>query len=146
MITPRSDSHIKETLVVSGLASLLLLILSWPAFKYFFLGEVFGFLQIYDQHSRHFWEAAFSPIGNIFFRPGFFLSGIWWHYVLPPDPMMYHVRNFVFCCVNTFLLYRVLLKCVNSAQARIIALCLFAFSKIHLTIIGRISVFEDAML
>lgn len=146
MITPRSISHSKETLVVSGLASVSLLIISWPAFKYFFFGEVFGFLQIYNLHGGHLWQAAFSPINDIFFRPGFFLTGIWWHFVLPPDPMMYHIRNFSFCCLNIFLLYRVLLRFVESRPARVIALGIFAVSKIHMTIIGRISVYEDAIL
>jgi hypothetical protein len=146
VITSRSISRNKETLLVSGLASVSLLIISWPAFKYFFFGEVFGFLQIYNLHGGHLWQAAFSPINDIFFRPGFFLTGIWWHFVLPPDPMMYHIRNFSFCCLNIFLLYQVLLRFVESRPARVIALCIFAVSKIHMTIIGRISVFEDAIL
>jgi len=146
VITQRSNSHLKETLVVSGLAMALLLILSWPAFKYFFFGEAFGYLELYNLHGRHLWQAAFSDIGGIFFRPAFFLSGIWWHFVLPPDPMIYHVRNFIFCCFNIFLLHRVLLKFLKSRWARAIALGIFAVSKIHMTMIGRIGVYEDLIL
>jgi hypothetical protein len=146
MITPRSDDYIKETLVVSSLACLLLLILSWPGFQYFFFGEAFEHLQNYDEHGRHLWQATFSRTGGIFFRPVFFLAGISWHFLLPLDPMSYHVRNFVFCCLNILLLHRVLLRFVKTRPARVIALCLFAVSKIHMTIIGRTSIFEDEVL
>src|SRR2546430_17722649 len=105
MITPRSDSYIKETLVVSGLASLLLLIISWPAFKYFFFGEAFGYLQIYDRHGRHLWQAAFSDIGGIFFWALFFFSRVLGHFVFPPGSLTYHVREFVFFWFNLFFLH-----------------------------------------
>jgi hypothetical protein len=140
------NARIKETFVVSSLASLLLLILSWPAFKYFFFGETFTYLRIYNLHGRHLWRAAFSRQDGMFFRPGFFLSDIWWHFVLPADPMVYHIRNYLFCAVNLFLLYRVLMKFVQSRSARIIALGLFAATKIHMTIIGYINVYEASIL
>jgi hypothetical protein len=140
------QARIKETFVVSGLASLLLLTLSWPAFKYFFFGETFTYLRIYNLNGRHLWRAAFSRQDGMFFRPGFFLSDIWWHFVLPPDPMVYHIRNYIFCSINLFLLYRVLLKFVKSRSARVIALGLFAATKIHLTIIGYINVYEASIL
>jgi hypothetical protein len=125
---------------------MLLLILSLPAFKYFFYGEAFIYLRIYDLNGRHLWRAAFSSQGNMFFRPGLLLSTVWWFFVLPPDPMAYHVRNFIFCCLNLFLLHRVLLKFVKSRPARAIALCLFAASKIHMTIIGYIGAHEVSIL
>ena len=145
-VRPESASEVKETLAVSSLACVVLVILSWPAFKYFFLGEAFGYVQSYNLHGRHLFQAAFSNQGGIFFRPGFFLSEIWWHFVLPPVPMIYHLRNLVFVCLNIFLLHRVLLKFVKSRPARVIALGLFSVSKIHLTVIGRIAVYEDAIL
>jgi hypothetical protein len=83
---------------------------------------------------------------GMFFRPGFFFSDIWWHFVLPAEPMVYHVRNFIFCAINFFLFHRVLLKFVQSRRARSIALGLLAVSKIHLTIIGYINVFEASIL
>lgn len=135
-----SNDHLKETFVVSGLASLLLLILSWPAFRYFFFAEAFWHLRIYNLHDRHLLQAAFSRIDGMFFAPGAFLSQIWWDFVLPADPMVYHIRNFIICAVSLLLLYRVLLKFVRSRPARIMALGMFAVSKIHLTIIGYIIV------
>lgn len=134
-----SNAHLKETLVVVGPASLLLLILSWPAFRYFFFAEAFWQLRIYTLHDRHLWQAAFSRIDGMFFAPGAFLSQIWWDFVLPADPMAYHIRNFIICAVSLLLLYRVLLKFVRSRLARIIALGMFAASKIHLTSIGYIT-------
>jgi uncharacterized membrane protein YqhA len=133
-------------MVVCSVASALLLILSWPAFKYFFFAEAFTYLRIYDLNGRNLWQAAFSRMDGMFFRPGFFLSDIWWHFVLPPDPLLYHARNFIFCAINLFLFYRVLLKFVQSRQARIIALGLLAASKIYLTIIGYVNVYEASIL
>ncbi|HJW27957.1 MAG TPA: hypothetical protein VJ508_01775, partial [Saprospiraceae bacterium] len=124
----------------------LLLILSWPAFKYYFFAEAFTYLRIYNQHNRHLVEAAFSRMDGMFFRPGFFLVNIWWHFVLPPDPMLYHVRNAIFCVINLFLLYVVLSKFIRSRPARIIALGIVAVSKIHMTIIGYIVVYEASVL
>ena len=131
---------------MSSLASILLLILSWPAFKYFFFGEAFIYMRLYELSGRHLWQVAFSNQVGLFFRPGLLLSTIWWFFVLPPDPMVYHVRNFIFCCLNLFLLHRVLLKFVQSGQARAIALCIFAASKMHMTIIGYISAHEVSIL
>jgi hypothetical protein len=108
--------------------------------------EAFIYVRIYEQNGRQLWRAAFSRMDGMFFRPGGFLSDIWWHFVLPPDPMVYHLRNFVFCAVNLFLLHRVLLKLVRSRSARIIALVLFAVSKIHLTIIGYANLYEVLIL
>ena len=143
---PTSNSHLKETFLVGTLGSLLLLVLSWPAFKYFFFGEAFWQLRIYDEHDRHLWRAAFSRIDGMFFRPGFFLSQIVWDFILPANPMVYHIRNFVFCALNIFLLHRVLVKFVRSRPARIIAVSIFAVSKIHLTIIGYINIYESSIL
>jgi hypothetical protein len=139
-------SKTKETFVACGLASALMLILSWPAFKYFFFAEAFDYLRIYDMNGRHLWLAAFNRMDGIFFLPGFFLADIWWHFVLPPAPLVYHIRNFVFCTIDLFLFYRVLLKFVQSRPARLIALGLLAGSKIYLTIIGYINVYEASVL
>jgi hypothetical protein len=143
---PSSDSSLKETLLVGSLASLLLLVISWPAFKYFFFGEAFWPLRIYNENGRHLWRAAFSRIDGMFFRPGFFLAQIGWDFILPANPTVYHIRNFAFCVLNIFLLHRVLLKFVRSREARIIALSIFAASKIHLTIIGYVNIYESSIL
>jgi len=145
-VQPTSNSHLKETLFAGSLGSLLLLLLSWSAFKYFFFAEAFERLRVYEQHGRHLWQAAFSRIDGMFFRPGFFFASIGWHFILPADPMVYHIRNFVFCVLNIFLLHRVLLKFVRSRPARTIALGIFAASKIHFTIIGYINIYESSVL
>lgn len=131
---------------MSGSASGVLLVLSWPAFKYFFFSEAFTYLRIYNANDRHLFRAAFSRLDGMFFRPSFFLADIWWHFVLPPDPMIYHIRNAIFCVVNLVLFHRVLLRFVQSRQARIIAVGLFAVSKMHMTIIGYIVVYEASVL
>src|SRR6267143_1133549 len=141
-----SRSDLKETSIVGGLASVLLLILSWAAFRYFFFGEAFWALRIYNEHNDSLWRAAFSRIDGMFFRPGFFLALISWDFVLPPDPLVYHIRNFVFCAVNLFLLHRVLLKFVRSRPARIISLGMFSASKIYLTVIGYLNIYEVSIL
>ncbi len=92
---------------MSGSASGVLLVLSWPAFKYFFFSEAFTYLRIYNANDRHLFRAAFSRLDGMFFRPSFFLADIWWHFVLPPDPMIYHIRNAIFCVVNLVLFHRV---------------------------------------
>jgi len=103
-VQPASSSDLKETFLVGSLGSLLLLLLSWPAFKFFFFAEAFWQLRIYDEHGRHLWRAAFSRIDGMFFRPGFFLAQIVWDFILPANPTVYHIRNFVFCAPNPFLL------------------------------------------
>lgn len=101
---------------------------------------------MYDGQGRHLWRAAFSRIDGMFFRPGFFFASIGWDFILPANPTVYHIRNFVFCALNLFLLHRVLLKFVRSRPAGIIALGIFAASKIHLTIIGYINIYESSIL
>lgn len=124
----------------------MLLLLSWPAFRYYFYAEAFWALRIYDQNGRHLWRAAFSKIDGMFFRPGFFLAHLTWIFILPPNSLIYHIRNFVFCAATVFLLYLVLLKLVRSRSARILALALFAVSKMHLSIIGSINTYEASVL
>lgn len=136
----------KETFALSSLGSLLILLNSLPAFRYYFFAEDFVYLRIYNLHHQQLLKAAFSPQGGIFFRPGFFLASLVWHFVLPPEPMYYHLRNFAFCVVSLVLLHRVLLKVVLSRTARVIALLLFASSKMFLTIIGYINAYETSVL
>ena len=141
-VTPSS----KETIAVSCSGGLLVLLNSFTAFRYYFFAEDFTYLRIYNLHNQQLLEAAFSRQDGMFFRPGFFLGLLWWHFVLPPEPMYYHIRNYAFCVVGLVLVHRVLLKIVRSRTARIIALLLFASSKIFLTIIGYINNYENSVL
>ncbi|HVQ39776.1 MAG TPA: hypothetical protein VMS31_19705 [Pyrinomonadaceae bacterium] len=146
MMQPFSNSRYKETFFVTALASILLLLLAWPAFWYFFFGENFIQLRVWNQHGRHLWPAAFSRLDGMFFRPGLFLASISWDFILPPNPVVYHLRNFVFCTLNIFLLCRILLKFVRSRPARLLAISLLAVSKIFLTLIGYINLYESSVL
>jgi hypothetical protein len=141
-----SATDLRETVIAGALATLLLLVVSWPAFKYFFFGEAFWALRIYHEHNGNLWGSAFSRIDGMFFRPGFFFALITWDFVLPADALIYHLRNFLFCAANLFLLHRVLLRFVRTRPPRIVALGMFAASKIYLTVIGYINIFEVSIL
>jgi hypothetical protein len=143
---PTSNTHFKETVAGCGVATVSMLIISLPAFKYFFSAETFTYLRILNLNGGNLWQAAFSRMDGMFFRPGFLLADLGWHFILPANPMVYHIRNVIFCAISFVLLHRVLLKFVRSPQARIAALSLFAVSKIHFTIIGYINVYEASVL
>jgi hypothetical protein len=139
-------TNTRETVALSGIGGLLILANSWPAFRYYFFAEDFTYLRLYNQHHRHLWEAAFSLQDSMFFRPGFLLGTLVWHFILPPDPMYYHIRNFIVVVVSLALVHRVLLKLVQSRAARTIALLFFASSKMFLSIIGYINLYEVSIL
>jgi hypothetical protein len=132
-----------ETILLVAAASLLLLAISQPAFRSYFFGDDFIYLGQYRAHGNDFWRAVLSPTDNIFFRPVFCAVNLLAQFVLPLDPWVHHVRNFIFSGVNLLLLYRVLLRLVASRTARILGLGLFALSKVHLTTIGYINVFDS---
>lgn len=141
-----SPGHWKETLIVVLTCSLLLVLLTWPAFQSYFFAENFQYLGQYRAHDSKFWQAVFSPTDNIFFRPVFFISGLPWFKLLRTNPLDFHLRNFIFSVVNILLLYRVLLRLVKSRRARILAVLLFALSKVHLTTIGYINIFDSIVM
>ena len=116
--------------------------MTYPAFRSFFISENFEYLGQYRAHCSDFWRAIMSPTNHIFFRPVFFASSLPWYYILPLEPWAYHLRNFVFSVFNILLLHRVLVRLVISRYARILALLLFTLSKIHLTNIGYINIFD----
>jgi hypothetical protein len=115
-----------------------------PAFQVFFLGEHFAYVRQYRAQGS-FWRAVFSPGSEIFFRPVLTAASLFWHSILPPDPFLFHLRNFAFIAINLFLLYRVLLRLVENRFVRVLALSLFVVSKVHFTTIGYINIY-DALL
>jgi hypothetical protein len=124
-------------------AGLLVLVMTQPAFSGFFFGEDFIYIGQFRQHGNDFWRAVLSPTDNIFFRPVFCaLSLIWWH-ILPLDPWVYHVRNFLFTGLNVFLLHRVLVHLTVHRRARVLAVAFFAVSKVHLVTIGFVNVYDS---
>jgi hypothetical protein len=135
-----------ETIVLGVIGGLLLLLMTLPAFRAFFFAENFEYLGQYQTHSSNFWQAILSPTNRIFFRPVFYASSLPWHFLLPLEPWAYHLRNFAFSLVNIVLLHRVLVRLVASRYARALALLFFALSKIHLTTIGYINIFDSIVM
>ena len=135
-----------ETGALVLLGSLLLLAMTGPAFGTFFVGEDFEYLGSYRAQHNDFWRAILSPPALIFFRPVLVAAALPWYFLLPPDPWAYHVRNFAFSALNLLLLHRVLVRLVATPVARILALLAFAASKVHLTTIGYISIYEDSIV
>ena len=64
-------------------------------------------------HGDNFWRAVFSPTDNIFFRPVFCAVNLLSMAVLPLDPFVHHVRNWLFSALDLLLLYRILLRLVE---------------------------------
>lgn len=132
----------RETAVFALTGGLLLFGMTQPAFYTFFISENFEYLGQYRTHDNDFWRAVMSPTNRIFFRPVFFISSLPWHYVLPLDPLAYHLRNFAFSVVNLLLFHRILVRLVTRPRARALGFLFFALSKIHLTTIGYINIFD----
>ncbi len=132
-----------ETVVLVLVGAIVLWWMTLPAFGAFFIGEDFIYLGQYWSHGDNYWQAVLSPTDTIFFRPVFSAINLLWQFVIPPDPWVHHFRNFVFSVVNLMLLHRVLVRLVQSRWARVVALLLFALSKIHLTNIGYINCFDS---
>ena len=135
----------ESVLLVLG-GSLLLLAVTQPAFGTFFFGENFLYLGQYWAHGSDYWQGLFSPNDVIWFRPVFFTASVPWHFLLPLDPWAYHVRNFAFAVLNLLLLHRVLVHLAASRAARILALLFFAVSKVHLTTIGYINIYDSLVM
>ncbi len=136
----------RETVLLVLLGGALLLAMILPAFRSFFFSESFEYLGQYRTHSNNFWQALLSPTNEIFFRPVFFTASLPWYYLLPPDPIAYHLRNFAFSIINLLLLHRVLVRLIRLRNARVLAFLSFALSKVHLTTIGYINIFDSIIL
>ena len=135
-----------ETLLVTALGGVLMLALTRPAFGTYFIAENFVYLGQYREVGDRFWRAVFSPTLGILFRPVLCAAALPWHFVLPLDPFAYHLRNFAFATVNLLLLHRVLLRVPSSMPGRLIAVVFFAISKIHLTTIGYVNIFDVILM
>lgn len=135
-----------ETVLLVIASSLLLLVMTQPAFKSFFFGENFLYVGQFRAQGNNYWRAVLSPTDNIFFRPLCGAIELLWYFILPLDPWVYHVRNFIFSGINLLLLYRVLLRLVVTRAARILALFFFALSKVHLTAIGYVTIYDSIIM
>jgi len=123
-----------------------MLVMTRPAFDAYFFGENFTYLKQFHDHGDHFFRALFSASDGIFFRPLFFAASLPWHFVLPLDPLAFHLRNFALTVINLWLFHRLLLRFVVSRGAHVIAFLLFAISKVHLTTIGYINLFDSTVM
>lgn len=132
----------RETILLVIGSGWLLFIMTQPAFHSFFIAENFEYLGLYRTRGDDFWRALLSPTNRIFFRPVFYTFSLPWYFILPLEPWAYHLRNFAFSIINLLLLHRVLVRLVASRRARILALLFFALSKIHLTTIGYLNIFD----
>jgi hypothetical protein len=136
----------RETAWFVSIGMALLFILIKPAFDTYFFSENFIYLKVYSEHQNHFWRAMWSPILAIFFRPVLFLFGLPWHFILPLDPWLFHLRNFGFIAINLLLLHRILLRLITSTWARAIAFFFYVISKTHFTSVGYINLFDVIVL
>lgn len=144
MTNPPRPSSESRWLVPAG--ALLLLFMARPAFDAYFFGENFTYLKQFHDHGDHFFRALFSATDVIFFRPLFFAASLPWHFLLPRDPLAFHLRNFAFTVINLWLFHRLLLRLVTSRVAHAVAFFLFAISKVHLTTIGYINLFDSIVM
>jgi len=142
----RGSGRWEETALFVGLAGAVLLLIARPAFHAYFFGEAFMYLGQYWATHERFWRALMSPSGVLFFKPVSFATSVPWYSLLPADPWFYHARNFTFSIVNLLLLHRVLLRLVDVRWARALALGLFAVSKVHLTTIGYLMIFDSIVM
>lgn len=140
------SSSRSETLLVTAAGSLLIALAARPAFHAWFFGEAFLYLGQYWGARERFWAALFSPSDMAFFKPVCFAASLPWYFVLPLDPWGYHLRNFALTVVVLALLHRVLLRVAPSRPARILAVLLFAASKVHFTTIGYLMIFDSILM
>ncbi len=139
--------HAGETVAVTIASGALIAIAAWPAFHAYFFGEAFLYLGQYWAAHERFWRALFSPSDLIFFKPVCFAASLPWYFLLPVDqPWPFHVRNYLFTVGNVALLHRVALRLVTSRTARALAIGLFAASKVHLTTIGYLMIFDSIVM
>ena len=139
------DGSVKEALTVVSLSAIFLIIYAQKAFTGFFMGEDFAWYSIYLKANENLLRAMFIPYGP-FFRPVIVGWANVTHLLLPWDATIYHLRNFTFTLINIFLLYQVLLLIVRSRMARLLGISFFVLSKVHLTIIGWIGIFDSNII
>jgi hypothetical protein len=102
---PRASTNV-ETAVVVGTSSLVIYLMTRPAFDTFFIGEDFNSISLFVGADRHFFKAIFTPV-YAFFRPTAFAASIVAQEVLRPDPALHHWLNFALLVLSMSLLYRI---------------------------------------
>jgi hypothetical protein len=136
------SKQMRESFGVVGLGAIVLLAVTYSGFGGHFFGEDFITRSLYLSADGDFFKAIFTPFGP-FFRPAAVAWSMGTQLVLPFDPYIHHLRNFLFLLVIALLLHRVLLRLTESPQARALAMALFLCSGIHLTIVGYINCIDN---
>jgi hypothetical protein len=132
--------------VLVAVAGAALAVLCRKAFGAYFFSETFTYLTSYRAAGESFWRMLASPHGGVFFRPVLWAVNLPWNLWLPPDPLLYHLRNAALVLVNLALLHRILLRTVPVRGARVVAVLFVAFSKVHLTTIGYVAAFSTLVM
>src|SRR4051794_33774719 len=139
----RGGGQWPESLILAALGGLVVLGMTLPALGAYFFAENFLYVGKYRAFGDDFLRAVFSPTDDVFFRPLFTATGLLWELWTPLEPGLYHARNLALTVVNLLLLARILNYLVRSRAARLMGLAFFAVSKVHLTAIGYVTVFES---
>jgi hypothetical protein len=142
----RSRRTWAETTVATAAGSLLVFVMSLPAFRADFIGENFVSLGLYRTAGGDFIDAIFSPSAGIFFRPVLRALLILSDLMLPMRPISGHIRNFVLTIIALALFYRLLIQFVDSRFARVAGFSFLAISKVHLTTIGYMNVIDPMVM
>lgn len=129
----------RETAVLTAGGAAILGAINWKAFESYFFAEAFVYLGSYRHAGNSFWGAVFSPHGHVFFRPVLWALNLPWNLVLPPDPLLYHWRNFMCIVVTILVFHRLLLRMVEDRWSRVLAIGYYAVSRVHFTTIGYVA-------
>jgi hypothetical protein len=142
----RVRGHWRETAILTGIAALAVAVLAWKGLTTYFFAEAFVYLGSYADAHNSFLGALLRPHGFVFYRPSVWAVNLAWNLLAPPDPLLYHLRNFVFIVINALLLHRLLLRLVPNAFGRAAGVLFYAVSKVHLTTIGYVATFSTILM
>jgi fucose 4-O-acetylase-like acetyltransferase len=131
-----------ETFLVVAVLGLIIFIVNKQAFDGFFLGEDFNITSLYLFKNKDFFGTIFDAIFGVFFRPASMAWLLITQLILPWNPVIHHLRNYLFTLLNLFLIYRIMIRVTSSKLARMVGISFFALSKVHLSTIGFIAMFE----
>ena len=141
----RERVPVAELALVTAVGALLVGALAWPAFSGFFIAEDFAHWGSYQESGESFWGGIFRRHYPVFFRPALKAWGILFHWVLPREPLAYHVRNWLLTAAAIGLLYLVLYRLTSNRLASLAGLSWFVLSKVHLTTIGFVIIGDTVL-
>jgi hypothetical protein len=119
------------------------LAVTWPSFSAYFLGEDFSHWGAYLASGRSLTASLLQPHDGIFFRPVPRALTIGFNLLLPPEPLLYHLRNYAFIAGAIAFLYLFLIEIRTPRLAAMLAAAFLSVSKIHATTIGYTASFDS---